>query len=213
MSAEVEESQAAFLSRGGGYALALAQMKKDGTIPRIPVFHEYPKMLRFSQGFRDFQMQTLTCDKEIVRWTENREVFEDVIVHDETEEERILAGGKSSVQIEADRQALLMRCRAGGINADPAWSTVRLRRELGDKMDAPEPVDEMGALKAKLDRLEEMAAMKAKIAALEAQLSKPAEDLEIMRGELVALGIRPDGRWSASRLREELDRATDPKAA
>lgn len=215
MSIEVQESQDNFLRQGGCFQIGLAYLRKQGQIPRAgqTPFHEYPKMLRFSEGFQEFQRQTLTCDKETVKWTEKREVFRDIVVYDEREEERLLAGGKTSAQIEEERQTLIRRCTANNISVDPSWTSVRLRRELGDAMDAP-PADEMGALTAKLAQLKQMAAMRAEIAALEAQLAgSPADDPEEMRAALVGLGVKVDRRWSTATLREELDRATAPVAA
>ena len=58
-----------------------------------------------------------------------------------------------------------------GIKVDTAWSAVRLKRELGDKLDAPEPADKMAALSAELANLRKMADMQAEIDALRAQLS------------------------------------------
>jgi hypothetical protein len=212
MSAEVEESQASFLRDGGMYRLALAKMRKEGAIDKHYVYREYHKMIRISEGFRDVPMTTETCRNQILSWTETREVFKEFVVNDEAEEERVLSGGKTSAEIEVERQALLIRARNLGIKADPSWSAVRLRRELGDKLDAPEPKDEMGALREKLQRLQEIADMQGKIAALEAQLSRPADDVDAMRAELTGLGVKVDGRWSADRLRIELERATAPGA-
>ena len=212
MSIEVQESQEQFLQRGGCYAIGLAYLRKQGTIPRqgqTPL-HEYPKMLRFSKGFQDVRWETETCDKRQLSGTERKEIFEEIIVYDEAEEERILAGGKTSAQIEEERQALIRRCASAGISVDPTWTAVRLRRELGDAMDAP-PGDEMAMLTAKLASLREMARMRAEIADLEAQLSgAPQEDVATLRSELEALGVMPDKRWGAARLRAELDRATAP---
>ena len=213
MSIEGELAQTMFLQQGGVLARALGKMKEEGRIDRDYVYREYPKMLRISQGIQDIPRSTEDVKGRTISWAERREVFEEIVVGSEEEEERVLSGGKTSSQIEEDRQGLLRRCVAAGIKADPSWSAVRLRRELGDKLDAPEPADQMDALKEKLARLEEMAAMKAKITALEAQMAaRPADDVDAMRQELAALGIRTDGRWSAARLREELDRATAPGA-
>jgi len=216
MSVEIQESQDDFLRRGGCYQIGLAYLRKAGLIPaagKTP-FHEYPKMLRFSKGFKEVAKSTVTCDKETVRWTENVEQFEEIIVHDEAEEERLLAGGKTSAQIEEDRQNLIRKCAAAGVSVDPSWTAVRLRRELGETMDAP-VADEMAELKAKLKRLEEMAEMRRKIAALEAEIAAPklVDDAETLRAELIALNVIPDKRWGAARLREELDRATAPESA
>lgn len=211
MSIEVEESQSAFLMRGGSYALGLAYLRKEGTLPKGYVFHEYPKSIRLPRGEpRDVKRSTLTCDKQILTWVETVQDYDDFVANDEREEERILAGGKTNAQIEEERQRLLLRCKANNVLADPAWSAVRLRRELGDKMDAPEPVDRLGALEAELTNLRKIAAMQAEIEALKSQIAKPAEDIEDLRGQLAALGVKADGRWSLVRCREELERATAP---
>lgn len=168
------EAQDDFLRRGGGYQLGLVQLRAAGLIAREYVYHEYPKAITIRNGpEREVTRETVTCEKEKLRWTEMVADETVIIVASEEEEERVLAGGKTSVQIEEDRQALLLRARANGLRADPNWSAVRLRRELGESLDAP-PADEMGALTARLAQLEEMATMRAKIAALEAQLAPPA---------------------------------------
>ncbi len=66
----------------------------------------------------------------------------------------------------------------------------------------------MAKLEAELASLKKMAAMQAEIEALRAALAAPP--LDEMRSELTALGVKVDGRWSAARLREELERATSP---
>lgn len=212
MSVEVQESQELFLARGGCYAIGLAYLRKNGVIPRQgqTPFHEYPKMLRFSKGFTEVSKSTVTCDKETIRWKENVEQFDEIIVHSEDEEERILKGGRTSAQIEEDRQGLIRKCAAAGISVDPSWTAVRLRRELGEAPEASQG-DEMAALKAKVAQLEELVALRAKVAALEAQAAAPIEDeAESLRSELEGLGVAVDRRWGAARLRAELDRATAP---
>lgn len=210
MSIENEIAQEAFLYQGGIYARILAKMKEDGRIPRQYVFHEYPKVINIDNGTEEVSCSTETCKGREIHWTETRRVVESITVGSEEEEERVLAGGKTSAQIEVDRQDLFRRCAGAGIHADPSWSAVRLRRELGDKMDAPEPVNNMARLEAELAALKKMAAMQAEIEALKAQLARPPEDADAMRAELASLGVKADGRWSISRLREELDRATAP---
>lgn len=205
MSIEGKLAQESFLRQGGAFARVVAKMQE---LHGDYQYHEYPKMLRLSQG-----VQAIEIPREDIKgktWIETvrKEVFDEIVVNSEEEEERVLSGGKTSAQIEQERQELLRRCVGAGIKADPSWSALRLRRELGDKMDAPEPVDEMGSLKQKLAHLEEMAAMKAKIEALEIQLSAKPEDAEEMRRELTSLGVKVDGRWSHARLREELEKAT-----
>lgn len=211
MSVEVQESQSAFLMRGGTYALALAYLRKDGTLPKERAYNEYPKLIRLPKGEpRSVKKSTMTCDKQILQWTEEVQEYDDFLAADEGEEERILSGGKTNAQIEDERQRLIMRSKAAGIQTDPNWSAVRLRRELGDKLDAPEPVDRLGALEAELNNLRKIAAMQAEIEALKSQIAKPADDIEDLRGQLVALGVKVDGRWNIQRCRDELDRATAP---
>jgi hypothetical protein len=166
-------AQSKFLMNGGGYELALAKMRAAGTMPEFYIFHEYPKAIRISRGMGEpVERETETCKGTVIRWTEKAaEIFETFIVDSEEEEERILAGGMTSAQIEDERLGLINRCHSLSIPVDPGWSVVRLRRELGDALDAPPPGDEMGALRAQLAQLEEMAAMKAKIAALQAQIA------------------------------------------
>lgn len=204
---QVQLSQAKFLMNGGAYELPLQQMREKGILPSEYVFHEYPKLIRLSQGMQRFDCSTKDCEKNVLTWTETREVFTETVVNSEAEEDRVLSGGMTSAQIEEERQTLLLRCRALGVTADPSWSVVRLRRELGDKLDAPEPADKMGALEAELESLRKMAAMQAEIDALRAQMAKPADDADAMRAELAERGVKVDGRWSAARLREELERA------
>ncbi len=202
-----------FLMRGGAYELPLMQKYDSGELKPYE-YREYPKMLRLNA--RDVE---ITRTVELVDGTKQRVVetvrqYDDIIVNSEDEEERVLSGGRTSAQLEEERQGLLVRCSNMNIPADASWSAVRLRRLLGDALDAP-PADEMGALRVKLAALEEMAAMKAKIAALEAQLSgAPAvaeEDPAELRAELQALGVIPDKRWSVATLRQKLEEATAPR--
>lgn len=215
MSIEVEESQSNFLRGGGIFQMPLAQMYKDGKLSRAYEYHEYPKAITITKGpAREVQKSTETCDKRVLTWTEWVPNEETIIVHSEDEEERVLNGGMTSAALEEQRIGLLNRCRAAGIPTDPTWSAVRLRRELGEALDAPSPGDEMARMKAKLAQLEEMAAMKAKIAELEAKLSgKPADDVDELRGQLADLGIDVDMRWSVRTLRQKLDEATAPGVA
>jgi hypothetical protein len=176
MSAAIKLAQNKFLMNGGTYELPLEQLREAGKLARDYVFREYPKSLRISHGFEEVTRTTETCKGKEISWTETREIFEDIIVNSEDEEERVLAGGKTSVQIEEQRQGLLMRCAAMGIAADPSWSAVRLRRELGDALDAPAPGDTMAKLEAELANLRKQAAMQAEIDSLKAQLAGSAND-------------------------------------
>jgi phage I-like protein len=133
--------------------------------------------------------------------------------------------------MEEDRLGLLQRARNMGIPADPKWSAVRLRRELGDALDAPAPGDEMAKLEAELASLRKMAAMQAEIDALKAQIGgKPAvrseqpltsplsshqdaDEIDELRSQLTALGVEFHHRHGATKLRELLDMATAPEGA
>lgn len=213
MSIEIESGQNAYLMRGGPYELALLTHRKSGFLARDYTFHEYPKMLRISRGVEEVQRQTETCKGATISWSEKKEMFDEIVVHSEAEEERVLGGGRTSAQLEEERLGLLTKARGLGIPADPTWTSVRLRRELGEKLDEPAPADEMGALEAKLAQLQRMAQMRQQIADLEAQLAgRPSDDADDLRAQLVELGMTPDKRWGAARLREELERATAPHA-
>lgn len=175
-------AQTKYLMNGGPYELALAQMRDKGTMPEAGShpYQEYPKAIRVSHGTEDIPRETDTCKGTVQRWTETREKFEDIIVHSEDEEERVLAGGKTSVQIEADRAGLINRCHSLSIPVDPSWSVVRLRRELGEALDAPAPQNEMARLEAELDGLRKIEALQAEIAALKAKQAarEPDEPIE-----------------------------------
>jgi hypothetical protein len=207
---DIQLAQQNFLQRGGIFEMPLQRMRKAGEIAGEGdyVFKEYPKMLRLNEREVTAERIVDLCTGGKERVTETKTIWDEIIVTSEEEEERVLSGGKTTAQLEHDRQNLLFRCRNLGIHADPTWSAVRLRRELGEKMDAPEPVDTMGKLEAELATLKKMAAMQAEIAALKVQLERPADEAETMRAELTELGVKVDGRWSTQRLREELDRAT-----
>lgn len=219
MSGNVSRSQNMFLQQGGVYQFALANMYESGIFPSEYVYHEYPRLVRLSRGVQEFERHTETCDKRTITWTEKKEVFEDIIVNSEEEEERVLSGGKTSSQMEDERQGLIQRCRTMGIPADPAWSAVRLRRELGDALDAPAPGDDMAKLEAELANLRKMAAMQAEIEALKAQLGgsrqevmpQGTDEVEELRSQLTALGVPFHHRHGAERLRDLLEAATAPE--
>jgi len=214
MSIEIESGQNAYLMRGGPYELALLTHRKSGFLPRQYGYHEYPRMLYISKGIHKIERSTENSKGATISWTEEKELFDEIVVHSEAEEERVLGGGRTSAQLEEERIGLLTKARGLGIPADPSWTAVRLRRELGEKLDEPTPADEMGALEAKLAQLQRMAQMRQQIADLEAQLAgRPADDADDLRAQLADLGVTPDKRWGAARLREELERATEPKAA
>ncbi len=202
-----------FLRDGGLFALPLQRMREQGIFPQegATPYAEYPKMLRLNPRQVEVKRTVDLCDGTKTPDVTTKTVYEEIIVNSEDEEERVLAGGKTSDKVEEERQGLLVRCSHMNIPADPTWSTVRLKRLLGDALDAP-PADEMGALQAKLARLEEMAAMKTRIAALEAQLSdKPPDDIEELRAQLSDLGVDVDLRWNVRTLRAKLDQATAPQ--
>jgi hypothetical protein len=215
MSIEGEIAQTQFLNMGGTYARVLAKKQKDGELQRDYVFREYPKMLRIQRGVEDVEWSTETIKGTTVSgWYRDVPIYEDIVVNSEEEEERVMAGGQTSAQVEEERQALIMRCRSFGLKVDPQWSAVRLRRELGDKLDAPEPENRMAALENELATLQKMASMQAEIERLRAQMARPAGDeAEDLRQQLTALGVAVDGRWKLARLREELDAATAPAEA
>jgi len=215
MSGSTSRAQTNFLMQGGVFQAALAKMQEAGTLAADYVYHEYPRMVRLSRGVQEVERHTETCDKRSITWTERKEVFEDIIVNSEEEEERVLSGGKTSAQMEDERQGLIQRARNLGIPADPKWSAVRLRRELGDALDAPAPGDDMAKLEAELANLRKMAAMQAEIEALRAQVARPAvseaDEVEELRAQLTALGVEFHHRHGAQRLRYLLDAATSPE--
>lgn len=201
----IQLSQHKFLMAGGAFELPLAQLREKGILPSEYEFHEYPKMIRISRGIEEVNKP---CEDVKGRtWVEkvSKEVFDEFTVHSPEEEDRVLSGGKSSAQIEDERQTLIVRARNAGLRVDPSWSVVRLRRELGEVMDAPE--DDRATLVRRLAELEELAAMKAKIAELEAQVATPrSNEADELRNELAARGVQVDGRWSVKRLREEMEK-------
>lgn len=213
MSIENEMAQTLYLTMGGPYQMALQRKIKSGEISQNYEYREYPKMLYISQGIVAVDRSTETCKGKTIEWVERKERFTEIVVNSEDEEERVLSGGKTTAQVEADRQALIVRGRALGLKIDESWSAIRLRRELGDNLNNSDIADEMKVLVQKRAHLQEIAAMRAEIAALEAQLAKPADDPDDLRAQLSALGVTPDKRWGAVRLREELERATAPQEA
>jgi hypothetical protein len=215
MSSSILAEQFRFLSQGGIYQAGLAKMRDAGILPLEGhyVFKEYPKRLRMDERVVEMPTVVEYCDGTKKSVVERRTIWTEVEVNSEDEEERVLSGGKTSAQIEDERLGLLQRCRNMGIPADPAWTAVRLRRELGDALDAPAPGDEMAKLEAELTNLRKMAAMREEIAMLQARLSAPTDEREDIRAELDALGVPYDKRWAVARLREELEAATAPSEA
>lgn len=193
------DGQINFMKRGGPLEMGMRLLRDRGQLPEEDsyVYREYPKMLRLDRGVD----------------SKGKALFEDVIVNTEEEEDRVLSGGMTSVQLEEERQGLLQRCRTMRITVDPSWSMVRLRRELGDTLDAPVAAgDRMASLEAELAYERKIAAMEEEIAALRARKAEGSEADEL-RGQLASLGIKVDGRWSVAKLRDELNRATDPQGA
>lgn len=179
-------AQSKFLMNGGGYELPMAQMRERGLIPEAGAhpYKEYPKALRISLGMGEPTVRrTDSCKGTEIVWTEPpHEMFETIIVHSEEEEERFHATGRTAVQFEEERQGLINRCHSLSIPVDPGWTVVRLRRELGDALDAPAPGNEMAKLEAELAALQRMQAMRAEIASLRAQIAEP-EQIEAPIGE------------------------------
>jgi hypothetical protein len=203
------KAQTDFMMRGGTYEIALAQHMATGHVQKQYVYREYPKMLYLNPREIEEVRLVDTCDGRKLESREKRTVFDQFVVHSEEEEERVLAGGRSSVELEDERQTLFARARALNIKADPAWSIVRLKREMGDVMDAA-PGNEMAKLEAELTNLRKLAAMQKEIEDLRAQLGSTADDPADLRSQLTTLGVTVDKRWGTARLREELDRATAP---
>ena len=171
MAIEVELSQQQFLNAGGIFARALIAKKNNGELAKEYEYREYPKMLRLNP--REVEVPHIYyIGAETSPRTEyiTKTVYDEIIVHSEEDEERVLSGGKTSGDLEQERQNLIARARVLGIKVDTAGAAVRLKRELGDKLDAPEPADKMAALSAELANLRKMADMQAEIDALRAQL-------------------------------------------
>lgn len=205
------QAQRTFMQNGGIYAGILQAKYDAGELvpPEKYEWQEYPKMLRISRGTERVVKTTLRIrGKEEIpyEWEEDVEVFDDIIVNSEAEEERVLNGGKSDAQVEEERQDLLTQCKQRGITADASWPLFRLQQALG----AAPTGAEVETLRAKVAHLEEVAALKAKIAELEGRGSQAPDEAEQIRVQLRELGIEPDGRWGLPRLRQELEAATAP---
>lgn len=215
----MQEAQHSYLLRGGAFVHALARLRAQGVIAKEGqyVFHEYPKMLHIHRGTEVIHRTAEDVKGKLREWDETVQLVDDILVHSEEEEDRVVNGGKTASQIEADRQTLLGQAKARGVRFDPAWSTLRLQRELGVEMASDKPVafDELSALREQVDRLEEAARLRARIAELEAETAMlaPSDEVEDMRAQLRTLDVHVDLRWGALRLKQELDRATAPKEA
>jgi hypothetical protein len=182
------DGQLEFMKRGGPLQMGLRHLRDRGILIEEDAYQhqEYPKMLSTPGN---------------------------PVVASEEEEERVLSGGMTSAQLEDERQGLLQRCRTMRITADPSWSMIRLRRELGEVLDAPVAAgDRMASLEAELAYERKIAAMEEEIAALRARKAE-GNEAEEMRAQLADLGVKADGRWSIAKLREELNRHTSPHGA
>lgn len=211
-------SQQNYLRAGGPYQAHLAKLESEGVIGDY-VFREYPKWVRQHLGTKDVKCSSTTVDKEKIEWTETRPNVRETLVYSEEEEERVLMGGKTAIQIEQDRMGLLDLAKQRGVKYDPSWSLLRLKRELGEPTGEEVPVafDEVAQLRDQVAKLEEALALKARIAELKTQLAEDeadsVDDVDGLRKQLQALGVRVDGRWNTTRLQQELERATAPNAA
>jgi hypothetical protein len=211
-------AQADFLRRGGPMAAILDAKYETGELSREYVHHEYPKMLRRSLGVKHFDHVTemiVGGNKTVREWSEDKEVFEEIIVNSEDEEEAVLAGGRSEGQLEEERQELIIQGRQRGISVDPTWGLVRLQRELG----AAPSSETIDVMRAKIADLEEKAALRARIAELEAAAAvrnqvphyvapispepESPEEIADLREKLTSAGVKVDGRWSMATLRTE----------
>lgn len=205
-------AQRTFMNNGGIYASILQQKYESGELvpPERYEHREYPKMIRISRGIERVTRSTLRIrGKEELpyEWEEDVEKFDEHIVNSEDEEERVLNGGKSDMQVEQERQDMIVALKQRGVSVDPSWTYLRLQREMGA---APSQAA-VDALQARVAQLETEAQLRARIAELEAQMRAPAPDeAEMLRGELRGLGVEPDGRWSLARLRSEVEKATAP---
>lgn len=214
-----EIAQMQFLQAGGVLRMVIASKMEKGEMPKVYEYQDYPKHVVFDEGVEEIDCQTdmIQGRGEVTKhWTEKRRKFRVVVVNSEEEEERVLSGGKPSAEIEMERQSLIARGRGLGLRIDSSWSTVRLRRELGEKLDNDQPANQMETLERKLADLKRMADMQAEIERLTAKLSgQPAalDEVSDIRGQLEASGVAVDKRWGLAKLREELERATAPGVA
>jgi hypothetical protein len=206
MSLEVELAQENFLRQGGVLQRALAEKMKSGEHTRSYVYQEYPKVIRLNEREEEVEHVTEDIKGRTLRTTSTKRVYDTVTVHSEEEEERVLAGGKTSTEIDQERLDLIQRARNLHIRVDPSWSVVRLKRELGEAMDAPAdgPAEKLAKLAEELSALKRMAEMEAEIERLKSQLSASGDDLA---AKLEAAGVKVDRRWSKQRMTEELERA------
>ena len=226
--AMMQAAQSQFMRSGGTYGMALAKLYADGVLDDSGAFHEYPKDIHILKGKKTVQCSTEDRRGKLIEWEEVRDDIETITVHSEEEEDRVLNGGKTAAQIEDDRQSHILQAKARGIKYDPTWSLLRLQKELGIPVAAEQPgaFDEVAQLEEQVAKARRALELRAELAALNAQLAEPDaatrewasipnsiaehDDIEAMRLQLQDLGVKVDGRWSAVRLRQELDRATAP---
>src|SRR4051812_34359497 len=115
-------AQADFLRRGGPMAAILEHKYETGELQRDYVYQAYPRQINVSRGVQTIKKRTEVIQgRDVVpfEWEETKEVFDEIIVNSEEEEERVLLGGKSEAQVETERQELIVQCRSRGIQVDP----------------------------------------------------------------------------------------------
>jgi len=200
------------MANGGPLAGVLESKYQSGELKREYVYQEYPKYIRISKGKQTVHRSTtaLRGKNEVeVEWDEEVEMFDEHWVNSEDEEEAVLSGGKSQIQLETERQQMISDLRSRGMQVDPTWTYVRLQREMG----AMPPREAVEALQRKVEALESEAKLRARIAELEAQLNeKPAmasmaqvDETEALREELRLSGVDVDKRWSLATLRQKVE--------
>lgn len=223
-------SQMQFLQRGGPMSGIMDAKIESGELNPTYTFREYPRMLYVSLGITTERKRTQVIrgkEEVIEEWDDTRERFREIIVNSEAEEEAVLAGGRSDIEVEAQRQEMISNARSRNIQVDESWGLVRLQRELG----AAPTNETIDALRTKVADLEEKAALRAQIAELTAQMARLAvptqawrpvadasitaptyaeNERDLLRQQLMDLGVAVDMRWQVPRLRAELDAATAP---
>lgn len=217
-SVDITFAQDEFLHKGGLFLEAMKtkakikEQRRRAGLPDDDGYQEYPKVVRLNQREVELDRSTEDVRGKTINWKEKKTVYDEITVSSAEEEDRVLSGGKPTKDMEEERLGLIRRCQTAGLRVDLSWSAVRLRKELGEKLDEPEPVDREGALEAELAQLRRIASMQAEIAALKAQVNQPAatDEADGLRAELTALGVAVDKRWGLPRLREELEAATAP---
>lgn len=205
-------SQRNFMANGGPLAGVLEAKYQSGELQREYTYQEYPKYIRIPRGTQTVTRTTTAIrgKNEIdVQWEEEAPVYDEHWVNSEEEEEAVLSGGKSQLQLETERQQMISDLRSRGMQVDPTWTYVRLQREMGSMP----PREAVEALQRKVEVLENEAKLRARIAELEAQLNeKPAlasmaqvDETEALREELRQAGVAVDKRWSLATLRQQVE--------